>query len=119
MVVVANVTAGATVADTEEIVGLVVSGLLVTVLVPPWRHLAFGVFGTEDQKLDIGSEGVGLELDLVKRQETNNKIAVASHSEVGLERVEAQVGPAAVVLLGGAEQEPIAGYVFHMHCQMF
>jgi hypothetical protein len=35
VVVVANVTAGATVAGTEEIVGLVVSGLLVAVLVPP------------------------------------------------------------------------------------
>ena len=78
------------------------------------------MFGTEDQKLDIGSEGVGLELlELVKGQETNNKIAVVPHSEVGFERVEAQVGPVAVVLPGEAEQEPIAGYVFQMYCQSF
>jgi hypothetical protein len=41
------------------------------------------------------------------------------HSEVGFERVEAQVGPVAVVLPGEAEQEPIAGYVFQMYCQSF
>ena len=69
------------------------------------------MFGTEDQKLDIGSEGVGLELlEFVKGQETNNKIAVVPHSEVG---------PVAVVLPGEAEQEPIAGYVFQMYCQLF
>jgi hypothetical protein len=77
------------------------------------------VFGTEDQKVDIGSEGVGSELlELVIGQEANNKIAVESHSEVGLERVEVQVVHVAVVLPGVVEQEPIAGYVYQMCCQL-
>lgn len=57
-------------------------------------------------------------VDLIAEFEVNNKIVVVeSHSELVPVR---EVPPAvAVVLLDGARQELIAGYVFQMCCQSF
>lgn len=76
------------------------------------------MFGTENQKADIDSESVVVgRLDLVIESEGDNRTVVGLDSEVVLVRGVPQA--VAVVRLGAAAQEPIAGYVHQMYCQSF
>lgn len=116
----AEVTAGATAADTGYTVDLVAFDLLVSVLavVLPESCLAFGGSRIENQQAYIGPAGVEPGLaDLVVGLKVNNKIAVVSHSEEELDSVEAQVQVVAGVLFGGAEQVPTVGYEFRASYQ--